>query len=926
MLVETYSIFQFLDNPTIETTKKKIHTYSPPPIFQGNFGKSTGTNFINLYTENGIKDTLVISENKLHSRNKSINLLANSNYIYLYNSQLFVNHILLSQCDETYYKIESSISILFKSPKKYTFVFKTTLDQLPFTKMVYHNIKYENKSAVFLLEEDPSDEQRGIGSDILFINTKSPCLHTILSDKYVIINHSYWIHPLFVSKIEALLFHKLEVEISITTNIAYNGNILNYLPNKDYIHVLEDFNLEDYLTQKVIKLQIKPYNRNNLIILISNKVVIPFEVGEKINLPALFNYDYNETTTQAIINSISQIPIDLSIIIYFTKTTTRDLEILNVTLKYYNLWRFKVQLIIVEEGSVSSIGEIELYDCEYIFIESKSLSVGRAYNIAMNKCTQSNILFSMFDNLITELVMEPVFKFFIESKLESYHFFNKIIQYKGTELTEHLDHLLNYYNCEDYFPHSTHSNMRVFSLSSEMLLITKESFTRLSGWSNLECSTAVQYYLMDYKINKGLGRYFIGNEKIIKFRPIQEKISLTSRDAHILQQLASLEEKKTLTLPTLLSLTNDSCVLQTKMTHFLLLPTESYHFDFGEEKVVSLQGELFLNTHALRKFDETFLLSVYESFEGIKLYLNHQLCHNFKIAPVTFTTTVLESEECNHEFEYLPNQTLLNRQIETPEVVVKDYSLGQFWQFIMPTQVTLTNQETGKELYQITNTSSGIQTNNVGIVSILFNNSKSDIKEFKYHHIVIDTKDKPSLRPPLCKFIYIPSYYLSLYSVWDTIAESTVVKSKEVAYLETRNSVENNYVDLISQAFEVTTLRDTYFENMVTQLSDYRFVIIVEDYLEMGHVSEKIMAALKAGAIPLYLGSSDIETHVKIDYFMNLRNVGDENIIKEMSLLESRIKTVSANTKLNAANLLLDNRVLRAQFDYYINYYASTTA
>ena len=920
--LKDYTFFQFLANP--ELSEKQIYQYNVFNKFKGNFAKSEGKNYINMYT-NDSKDTIIFLEKKIMFNNVSFKVsLKKWNTIYVYNNKLFINHIFLGDVP-SYSKIESSFQILFENKPLYTFIFKTDAKDFDYTKLVYQNINYDNKKAVFLTEEEIDE----IDENITFINIHNPGKINIQSDKFIIINYKYWIHPLFVHKIEELLFQKLETNISVTTNISYDGKELNYSPNKDYIHILEDLDLEGYIKNKSLQIKIKPYNRNNLFILFSKKGLIPFETYKSIELDKLLNYDYELKTIETIITDISKIPLDLCIVLYFTYDTERDLEILQQTLKYYNLWRFRTQIIIIEEGLESKVDIDEMYDYEYIFIETKDRSLGKSYNSAMYKCNKTNILFTKFYNLVTEPVMENVFKFFVESKLESYHFFNKIIYYQEDNLEKHTNYLLNSYNSEDYFSHKTVSNMNMFNLSSESLLITNHALHKISGWSGLTCNDKLHYYLMDYKITKGLTRYFIGNEKILSFKPSKDKVSLVSEDINILHQIALLEKNHNITLNSLMNLNNievSKIDIKSRVHHFIIYNTEEYEYKLGNHTLFIVRGEILLDATSIKEYTESFLLSIYQSLEGIKIYFNHTLNTILESGKLEFTYTSLETESFNTEIEYIPNQTLLNRQIQKPELVVKDYSMGQFWEFIMPSNLIINNDETENEFYQITSPLKGVETHNVGIVSILFNNNNMNLKDYKYHHLVIDSKDNPSQRPPLCKFIYIPNYYLNLYSLWNNFSEIKIEKTKAVAFLENRNLEEGGekYLEVIRNEFEVTTINNTYFENMVSILSDYNFVVIIEDYLAMGHVSDRIMAALKAHTIPLYLGSPDIESHIKPEYFINLRNIETDNLVSTMnSLLENSNTEVETNNKLVSTNYLLDNTVLREQLEYYINNYQS---
>ena len=54
-------------------------------------------------------------------------------------------------------------------------------------------------------------------------------------------------------------------------------------------------------------------------------------------------------------------------------------------------------------------------------------------------------------------------------------------------------------------------------------------------------------------------------------------------------------------------------------------------------------------------------------------------------------------------------------------------------------------------------------------------------------------------------------------------------------------------------------------------LGNFKFALVMENFVYPGYVTEKIIDALAAGSIPLYLGAPDIEDFVPLDAFIDLR-------------------------------------------------------
>lgn len=73
-------------------------------------------------------------------------------------------------------------------------------------------------------------------------------------------------------------------------------------------------------------------------------------------------------------------------------------------------------------------------------------------------------------------------------------------------------------------------------------------------------------------------------------------------------------------------------------------------------------------------------------------------------------------------------------------------------------------------------------------------------------------------------------------------------------------------VDTASRAYAVP------YQEKLEKLARYRFVACIENAVFPGYVTEKVIDALVAGTIPLYLGAPDVEDFLPPGVFIDLRN------------------------------------------------------
>lgn len=173
------------------------------------------------------------------------------------------------------------------------------------------------------------------------------------------------------------------------------------------------------------------------------------------------------------------------------------------------------------------------------------------------------------------------------------------------------------------------------------------------------------------------------------------------------------------------------------------------------------------------------------------------------------------------------------------------------------------------------------------------------------HHqatLLIDCKNVAQFRSPRVPFKYLPFYVLSYVerfrnSPRDLIKSPTLdceailaSKSKFCAFLYSQDvDFRNSLFDVISRYKAVDALgkargvagqatdRDRYIANQQTyndtaveKYRPYKFVICCENSRHPGYITEKIISAMLAHCIPIYLGAPDVVQHFNPDSFVHV--------------------------------------------------------
>jgi hypothetical protein len=175
-------------------------------------------------------------------------------------------------------------------------------------------------------------------------------------------------------------------------------------------------------------------------------------------------------------------------------------------------------------------------------------------------------------------------------------------------------------------------------------------------------------------------------------------------------------------------------------------------------------------------------------------------------------------------------------------------------------------------------------------------------------HCVLDSSGSGSRRVQ-----YVPSYVLSFanrrqHSPADLLSHKTTkgaaVVSKFCAFLYSHEvKLRNQFYDMLNaykpvdalgkcrsgkrgkgDRFVRATKRATFHDLAVAKYRGYKFVICFENSAHRGYVTEKIVNAMLAGAIPIYWGAPDISQHFNSRAFINVTNL--EDAVREVQRID----------------------------------------
>ena len=155
--------------------------------------------------------------------------------------------------------------------------------------------------------------------------------------------------------------------------------------------------------------------------------------------------------------------------------------------------------------------------------------------------------------------------------------------------------------------------------------------------------------------------------------------------------------------------------------------------------------------------------------------------------------------------------------------------------------------------------------------------------------------------------IYLPFMYMSLKEHTLSIEPTDYIKNKTkfCAYMYSYDNQHrvhyfnlfNNYkpVNALGKSCnntEITSFRNKYDQNMtyldeaVELYTDYKFVLAIENRMEDGYITEKIINPLISNCIPVYWGSDKIFDFINKDRFIYALDYDDTNLMNKIKEID----------------------------------------
>jgi hypothetical protein len=151
-----------------------------------------------------------------------------------------------------------------------------------------------------------------------------------------------------------------------------------------------------------------------------------------------------------------------------------------------------------------------------------------------------------------------------------------------------------------------------------------------------------------------------------------------------------------------------------------------------------------------------------------------------------------------------------------------------------------------------------------------------------------------------------------LFKVPARVEAALARKTEFCAFLYSRPAAERDYLfDLVSTYKPVTALgrskttshevwsnadrhvytaNETYNDLAVQKYAPFKFVIAGENSRRVGYVTEKIVNAMLAHAIPIYVGAEDISEHFHPGSFIDAATMTAEALLAEVARLENALR------------------------------------
>lgn len=204
------------------------------------------------------------------------------------------------------------------------------------------------------------------------------------------------------------------------------------------------------------------------------------------------------------------------------------------------------------------------------------------------------------------------------------------------------------------------------------------------------------------------------------------------------------------------------------------------------------------------------------------------------------------------------------------------------------------------------------------IIQSSFTDDREILKKFKYRIFFASEnykKENPDLYDVILgnentrgKHVSCPYFYIHVlpneYESLTKMPQRTDVPTKDVIVIISNSGgeVRNKFLNELDKHFDVS-YAGSYKNNIggkleykqgtpeyKTYLSQYKYVITMENSEAPHYLTEKILQGLQSQIIPIYWGASEVSQYINKERFIQLKDGGDEeirNVIEQMKALNA---------------------------------------
>ncbi len=179
--------------------------------------------------------------------------------------------------------------------------------------------------------------------------------------------------------------------------------------------------------------------------------------------------------------------------------------------------------------------------------------------------------------------------------------------------------------------------------------------------------------------------------------------------------------------------------------------------------------------------------------------------------------------------------------------------------------------------------------------------------------------------------IIVPFFILNIYcgNLLERFNKITKPKTKDICCVISNSNSSDRclYLDILDKYFQIDyfgdyknnkpKITDNYnSEKFIDIISDYKFIVTMENSRESYYITEKILQGFLSSSIPIYWGSKNIHKYFNTNRFINIDEMNQENIQSSINLITELLNNENKYNQMISENIFLNDNI---QHSTYIN-------